>query len=61
MRGLLSVPPRFDPLDPAGIDDLLTADELAVRESVRQLCSERISIPTSLTGSSAARSPTFAV
>jgi len=29
---------RFDPLDPAGIDDLLTDDELAVRASVRTLC-----------------------
>ena len=36
-----SLPP-FEPLDPAGIDDLLTADEKAVRASVRQLCSERI-------------------
>ena len=29
---------RFDPHDPAGIDDLLTDDELAVRASVRTLC-----------------------
>lgn len=36
-----SLPP-FEPLDPAGISDLLTADEKAVRDSVRQLCSERI-------------------
>jgi len=28
----------FDPLDPAGIDDLLTDDEKAVRASVRTLC-----------------------
>jgi glutaryl-CoA dehydrogenase len=34
--------PPFAPLDPAGIDDLLTADELAVRAAVRQLCAERI-------------------
>lgn len=34
--------PPFEPLDPAGIDDLLTADEKAVRTSVRQLCAERI-------------------
>lgn len=34
--------PPFQPLDPAGIDDLLTDDEKAVRASVRQLCSERI-------------------
>lgn len=36
-----SLPP-FEPLDPAGISDLLTVDEKAVRDSVRQLCSERI-------------------
>ena len=34
--------PPFEPLDPAGIDDLLSADEKAVRASVRQLCAERI-------------------
>ncbi|NYJ03165.1 glutaryl-CoA dehydrogenase [Nocardioides thalensis] len=34
--------PPFEPLDPAGIDDLLSADEKAVRDSVRQLCNERI-------------------
>lgn len=34
--------PPFEPLDPAGIDDLLSADEKAVRDSVRQLCEERI-------------------
>jgi glutaryl-CoA dehydrogenase len=34
--------PAFEPLDPAGIDDLLSADERAVRASVRQLCDERI-------------------
>lgn len=34
--------PPFEPLDPAGIDDLLSADELAVRASVRQLCEERV-------------------
>jgi len=33
---------RFDSLDPVGIDDLLTADERLVRESVRQFCSDRI-------------------
>ncbi|MDP3891926.1 acyl-CoA dehydrogenase family protein [Nocardioides sp.] len=37
-----NVLPPFAPLDPAGIDDLLTADEIAVRSSVRQLCAERI-------------------
>jgi glutaryl-CoA dehydrogenase len=34
--------PPFEPLDPAGIGDLLTADEKAVRDAVRQLCAERI-------------------
>ncbi len=34
--------PPFAPLDPAGIDDLLSPDEIAVRSSVRQLCAERI-------------------
>ena len=34
--------PPFEPLDPAGIGDLLTADERAVRDTVRQLCAERI-------------------
>ena len=32
----------LDPLDLAGIDDLLTAEEKAVRSSVRQMCEERI-------------------
>ena len=32
----------LDPLDLAGIDDLLTPDEKAVRGSVRQMCEERI-------------------
>ncbi len=34
--------PPFEPLDPAGIDDLLSDDEKAVRASVRQLCDERV-------------------
>ncbi|WP_340540368.1 acyl-CoA dehydrogenase family protein [Nocardioides sp. GXZ039] len=34
--------PAFDPLDAAGIDDLLSDDERAVRASVRQLCAERV-------------------
>ncbi len=34
--------PAFDPQDPAGMDDLLTADEKAVRHSVRQLCEDHI-------------------
>jgi len=32
--------PAFDPHDPAGIDDLLTDDERAVRASVRRLCED---------------------
>ncbi len=34
--------PPFDPADPAGIDALLTEDELAVRASVRQLATTRV-------------------
>ena len=34
--------PAFQPLDPAGIDDLLSPDEKAVRAAVRQLCADRI-------------------
>ncbi len=34
--------PPFEPLDPAGIDDLLTDDERAVRAAVRQLCEDRV-------------------
>ena len=34
--------PAFDPLDPAGIDLILTDEERAVRASVRQLCANRI-------------------
>ena len=34
--------PPFEPLDPIGIDDLLSDDELAVRATVRQLCADRI-------------------
>ncbi|CCH79681.1 Glutaryl-CoA dehydrogenase, mitochondrial [Nostocoides japonicum T1-X7] len=34
--------PTLDPLDLAGIDDLLSDDERAVRASVRQLCEQRI-------------------
>jgi len=33
---------RLDPMDLAGIDDLLTDDEVAVRSSVRQLCERSI-------------------
>jgi glutaryl-CoA dehydrogenase len=34
--------PRFDPMDPAGIDALLSEEEKAVRGSVRQLAQSRI-------------------
>ncbi len=34
--------PPIDPMDLAGIDDLLSADEFAVRASVRQLCEKRV-------------------
>jgi len=34
--------PPFHPLDPAGIDDLLSPDEKAVRAAVRRLCAEQI-------------------
>lgn len=34
--------PPFEPLDPAGVDDLLSADEKAVRASVRQMAEQRI-------------------
>jgi len=32
----------FDPHDPAGIDDLLSVEEKAVRDSVRRLCADSI-------------------
>jgi len=35
-------PAPLDPHDPAGLDDLLTAEEKAVAASVRQLCAQRI-------------------
>ena len=35
-------PPQLDPRDPAGLSDLLTPDEKAVADSVRQLCAERV-------------------
>jgi glutaryl-CoA dehydrogenase len=33
---------RLDPRDPIGLDDLLTAEELAVRDTVRGFCADRI-------------------
>ena len=38
----ISSAPQFDPADPLGIDTLLSDDERAVRDSVRQLCAERV-------------------
>jgi glutaryl-CoA dehydrogenase len=32
----------FDPLDPAGVDDLLTAEEKDVRAAVRRLCEDAV-------------------
>ncbi|MFF0201751.1 acyl-CoA dehydrogenase family protein [Streptomyces sp. NPDC005017] len=34
--------PAFDPADPLGIDDLLDAEDLAVRDTVRRWASERV-------------------
>jgi len=34
--------PALDPHDLAGLDDLLTQEEKAVRASVRRLCADRI-------------------
>jgi len=34
--------PPFAPMDPAGIDDLLSPDEKTVRATVRQLCAEHV-------------------
>jgi glutaryl-CoA dehydrogenase len=37
-----SARPRLDPHDPAGIDTLLSEEELAVRETVRAFCADKI-------------------
>ena len=34
--------PRLDPHDPAGIDALLSEEELAVRQTVRDFCADKI-------------------
>ncbi|QZY29336.1 acyl-CoA dehydrogenase family protein [Nocardioides coralli] len=34
--------PPFDPIDPAGIDDLLSVEERAVRDTVRRFCEDRV-------------------
>jgi glutaryl-CoA dehydrogenase len=41
MGGERRLPP-LDPMDLTGVDDLLSADEKAVRASVRQLCDEKV-------------------
>ncbi|MDQ3156347.1 MAG: acyl-CoA dehydrogenase family protein [Actinomycetota bacterium] len=38
----MNKPYAFDPLDPAGIDLILTDEERAVRSSVRRLCASRV-------------------
>ncbi|MFJ6215364.1 acyl-CoA dehydrogenase family protein [Streptomyces sp. NPDC092296] len=35
-------PPPFDPRDPLGVDDLLDAEERAVRDTVRRWCADRV-------------------
>ncbi|MQS07987.1 acyl-CoA dehydrogenase family protein [Streptomyces alkaliphilus] len=35
-------PPRFDPADPLGIDDLLTPEELGIRAAVRRWAADRV-------------------
>jgi glutaryl-CoA dehydrogenase len=42
MSSAPSARPRFDPLDPAGIDTLLSEEELAVRQTVRDFCADKI-------------------
>ncbi|KRV49630.1 acyl-CoA dehydrogenase [Wenjunlia vitaminophila] len=37
-----SAAPRFDPLDPLGLDDLLDDDDRAVRETVRRWAADRV-------------------
>src|SRR3984893_938870 len=37
-----SARPRLDPHDPAGIDSLLSEEELAVRQTVRAFCADKI-------------------
>jgi glutaryl-CoA dehydrogenase len=42
MSSVPSARPRLDPHDPAGIDALLSEEELAVREAVRDFCADKI-------------------
>jgi glutaryl-CoA dehydrogenase len=37
-----TIAPRLDPHDPIGLDALLSAEELAVRDTVRAFCADRI-------------------
>jgi glutaryl-CoA dehydrogenase len=37
-----SARPRLDPHDPAAIDTLLSEEELAVRQTVRDFCADKI-------------------
>src|SRR6201996_6725548 len=42
MSSAASGKPRLDPHDPAGIDGLLSEEELAVRQTVRDFCTDKI-------------------
>jgi glutaryl-CoA dehydrogenase len=42
MSSETSARPRLDPHDPAGIDPLLSEEELAVRQAVRDFCTDKI-------------------
>jgi glutaryl-CoA dehydrogenase len=42
MSSATSARPRLDPDDPAGIDALLTEEEVAVRQTVRDFCADKI-------------------
>jgi glutaryl-CoA dehydrogenase len=42
MSSVPSARPRLDPHDPAGIDALLSEEERAVRQAVRDFCADKI-------------------
>src|SRR6478672_10956836 len=42
MSSAPSTRPRLDPHDPAGLDSLLSEEELAVRQTVRDFCADKI-------------------
>ena len=42
MSSAPSARPRFNPQDPAGLDALLSQEELAVRQTVRDFCADKI-------------------